>query len=496
MSSTVFENHNLDFKVSLIKMARKLDGERIKTVIEDVVELNRASVLDLEFTESSLTMGIKGVIAVANKFKVLERFNISSNSPDDLYVAFEINDVELADVEFPDQSKVLTAICLISDAGDASNGPINTATIFSFEEAFVAATRLTQVQYYDGKGIDIGLGTILDNTNALELASDYNNKVYKLKSEENITAPSAVPNTRHNIKLQEKHTSGVYDALVKMVKESGIGITNGTDGSGISSNVGKTPYMRFVNAIGADGDVKRLLKYDAFLTERHVEFVTAVKNGEVNSDYSDVFTEKFFLGPMADAVANDPNGSMNNKIEDYNISRADITALRKNVWGDYNVNNSLPITDPGRVAIVHKSFFDLQIEFLERELGGNDLECNLPLIDGKELRDFHFDANTLSTEDDAVEAIKQVYQRISNTVMKSFLTLNESITFVTKGAVYREPNKFIWIERGVEEEDYKKLWYVNSVSHKFKGGKYRNKIVATKIFGDTSLKALIANKVS
>lgn len=485
MSLTVFENHNLDFKVSLIKMKRVLDGEFIKEVIDDVVELNQASILDLEFSESSLSMGVKGAIAIANKFKVLERFNISSNSPEDLYVAFEINDVELADVNIPDQNKVLTSICLVSGTGSTSSGPINNAITFAFEEAFVAATRLTQVQYFDGKGIDIGLGDILNDTNALQLASDYNDKVYKLKSEENILGPSAQSNTRHNIKIQDKHNVGVYDALVKMVKESGIG-----------EAVGKTPYMRFVNSIGSDGTVKRLLKYDAFLTDQHVEFATAVKSGKVEGDYSEVFTEKFFLGPMADAAATDPNGSLNNKIENYNITRADLPALRQKVWGDYNVNNSLPITDPGRVAIVHKSFFDLQIEFIERELGGEDLECHLPLIDGKELRDFHYDVNTLSTDDDAIEASNQVYQRISNTVMKSFITLNESITFVVKGAVYREPNKFIWIERGIEEEDYKKLWYVNSVTSKFKEGKFRNQIVATKIFGDTSLKALLANKIS
>ncbi len=485
MSLTVFENHNLDFKVSLIKMKRKLDGERIVEVIDDVVELNNGSVMDLEFSESSLAMGVKGAIAISNTFNVLERFNISTNSPDDLYVAFEINDVELEEANLPTERKVLTAICLISGTGSVTTGPIQNAIIFSFEEAFVAATKLTQCQYFDGKGVDIGLGDILSNTNALELASDYNNKIYKLKSEENITAPSAEPNTRHNIKIQDKHDVGVYDALVKMVKESGIGTA-----------VGKTPYMRFVNSVGADGNVKRLLKYDAFLTDRHVEFATATKAGKMDGDYSDVYTEKFFLGPMSDADVNDPNASINNRIEEYNITRADLSSLRQKVWGDYNVNNSLPITDPGRIAIIHKSFFDLQIEFIERELGGEDLECHLPLLPGAELRDFHFDVNTLSTDDDASEAINQVNQRISNTVMKSFLTLNESITFTVKGAVYREPNKFIWIERGVEEEDYKKLWYVNSVSHKFKDGKFRNKIVATKIFGDTSLKALLANKLS
>ena len=485
MSLTVFENHNLDFKVTLIKMKRKLDGERIKEVVEDIVELNNGSVLDLEFSESSLAMGIKGSVVISNENKVLDRFNISSNSPDDLYIAFEIRDVELADVSFPEENKVLTSINLVNSTGAATNGPVSNAVMFAFEEAFVAATKLTQCQYFDGKGVDIGLGDILNNTNALELASDYNNKIYKLKSEENITAPSAEPNTRHNIKIQDKHDVGVYDALVKMVKETGVG-----------SGVGKTPYMRFINAIGADGNVKRLLKYDAFLTDRYVEFATAVKAGVVEGDFSDVYTEKFFLGPFADAMPTDPNASINNRIEDYNITRANLSELRQKVWGDYNVNNALPITDPGRIAIVHKSFFDLQIEFLERELGGEDLECNLPLLPGAELRDFHFDVNTLDTTDSALEASNQVYQRISNTVMKSFITLNESISFTVKGAVYREPNKFIWIEQGKEEEDYKKLWYVNSVSHKFKEGKYRTQIVATKIFGDTSLKALLANKIS
>ena len=161
MSLTVFENHNLDFKVSLIKMKRQLDGERVKDVIENVVELNNGSVLDLEFTENSLAMGIKGAIAIDSTFNVLELLNISTNSPDDLYVAFEINDVELDQIEIPDQNKVLTAICLVRGTGSKTAGPVNNAITFSFEEAFVAATRLTQVQYFDGKGVDIGLGDIL-----------------------------------------------------------------------------------------------------------------------------------------------------------------------------------------------------------------------------------------------------------------------------------------------------------------------------------------------
>lgn len=489
MSLQVFENHNLDFKVSLIKMNRQLDGEFIKEVIQDTIELNSGSILDLEFTESSLAMGIKGAIAVSNDNKILDRFNITTNSPNDLYVAFEINDIELSDIDLPAERKVLTAICLVSGTAAKTLGLIKNAVVFKFEEAFVAATKLTQCQYYDGKGADIGLGEILNDTNAIELADLYNQQVYKLKSGESIMTPdSSQPATRHNIKIQDKHNVSVYDALQKMVKESGAFSSEGS--------VGKTPYFRFVNSVGEQGAVKRLLKFDAFISDRHTEFAKMVKGGGTGGDYSDVYTEKFFLGPFADAAADDPNASINNRIEDYNIVRSDLSYLRQNVWGDYNVNQALPNPDPGFVSIMHKSFFDLQIEFLERELGGEGLECHLPLLPGAELRDFHYDANTLATEIDAQSSIEQVTQRISNTVMKSFLTLNESITFTVKGAVYRDPNKFIWIEQGKDEEDYKKLWYVNHVSHKFKDGKYRNQIVATKIFGDTSAEALLANKIS
>ena len=496
MSLTVFENHNLDFKVSLVKMKRKLDGELVKDVIADTIDLNNGSILDLEFTESSLAMGIKGAIAITNDNKILERFNITTNSPDDLYVAFEINDLELETIDFPDENKVITAICLVTSTISLTKGPVKNAIVFDFEEAFVAATKLTQCQYYDGKGADIGLGEILNDTTALELADLYNNQVYKLRSEDSIMSPdSNQPATRHNIKIQDKHNVSVYDALQKMVRESGAFGPIGFE-TGLAGEVGKTPYFRLNNSIGADGSVKRLLKFDAFLTDRHVEFAAAVKAGVSKGDYSDVYTEKFFLGPLADAASNDPNASINNRIEDYNITRANISALRQKVWGDYNVNNSIATADPGIVGIIHKSFFDLQIEFIERELGGEDFECHLPLLPGAELRDFHYDANTLSTDIEAQSSVEQVKQKISNTVMKSFLTLNESITLNVKGAAYRQPNKFIWIERGVDEEDYKKLWYVNSVSHKFKDGKYRNQIVATKIFGDTSLKSLIANKIS
>ena len=80
--------------------------------------------------------------------------------------------------------------------------------------------------------------------------------------------------------------------------------------------------------------------------------------------------------------------------------------------------------------------------------------------------------------------------------LRSFATINETISFTVKGSIIRQPNKFIWIERGADEEDYKKLWYVNSVTHRFGEGKYTTDIIATKLFGDTTAAAIEANKVA
>ena len=52
------------------------------------------------------------------------------------------------------------------------------------------------------------------------------------------------------------------------------------------------------------------------------------------------------------------------------------------------------------------------------------------------------------------------------------------------------------MERANNEDNYKKLWYVNSVKHIFTSGQYRTEIIATKIFGDTSRADITSNFLS
>ena len=211
MALTVFENHNLDFNVSLIKMKRQLQQDVIRDVVDEVVDLNNASVVDLQLTESSLSMGTTGLVTIANKFNILERLKISSSSPDNLYVAVEIKDLELAEVDTGDENKVITMIGLVSSTSSSTQGPVENIITFTFEEALVAHMKLAQVQFYFGKGSDVGLGKVLFNTNIVEFVEEFN-RTYSLKNEDNITAPSVTPNVQSSILYQDRHEVSVYDA--------------------------------------------------------------------------------------------------------------------------------------------------------------------------------------------------------------------------------------------------------------------------------------------
>ena len=494
MSLNIFENTNLDFEVSLIKLDRRHVENEVMDIVDSVTPIDVAAILKLDINETSLSMGAKGSITISNKFNILERLDITTNSPNDLYIAIKIIDTELDTIDINDEDKIVTVVGLINDTTSGSLDIVDNIIIFSWEEAFVAATRKTQLEYFTGKGNAIGLHN-LKQLDVIQLANLFNDVIFKLKTDDKITVDAATPNVLHDLKTTEGDDVSVYDAIQNMLKETSVGII----GYG-SANIGagKIPYFRFVNSTESDGTVKRKLKFDAFLTDRHIAFVNAVKGGDNTGDFSDVYTEKFSIGPLVETAANDPNINLYNKIETYNIIRANVGRLREEIWGDYHFSH-LPsvgdVMDPSWINSSVKTFSDIESEFIKRDLNEEELDVNLPLLDPKEIKEFQVEINTLSDPQLTGNALLQQENRVANTVIKSFLTINETISFTVKGSIVRQPNKFIWIERGVDEEDYKKLWYVNSVTHKFEEGKYTTDVIATKIFGDTTAAAIEANKV-
>ena len=497
MSLNIFENHNLDFEVTLIKLDRvyveddSLFGT-IKDKVVEEIEISQSAILNLEINETSIGMGAHGSITISNKFNIFERLKISTNSPNDLYVAINIRDIELDGSDIKDTDKVITVIGLVNSTVAGSKDIIDNILIFNWEEAFVAATRKTNLNYFASLEGDNSTNTDFTDVNVLKLSEIFNDHIYKLKSEpaEPITDTenSAIPNVLHDIKTTMGQTNNsVYDALRQMLKETTIGVT------GQEGLVGKVPYFRFVNTL-EEGKVKRKLKFDAFLTDDHIKLIKAVLDNKTAGDFSDVYIEKFSTGPNADVSPLDPNTSIYNKIEQYNITRADVGKLRETVWGDYQTFNSEPTVDPSPVNLKLMHFSEIELDYLSRDLNSLDVKVNLPLLNPNETQVFPITPNTLSTEKDAKRTKLQQDNLIANTVIKSFLTINETISFTSKGSVIRQPNKFIWIERDVdlEEKAYHKLWYVNSVTHKFKDGKYTTDIIATKLFGDTTLRAIKA----
>ena len=482
MSFNTFENTNLDFDVSLIKMSRTRDANKtLKDVIESTTPIDPAAVLSLDLRESSLAMGFVGSITINNKFKILDNLDITTNSPHEVYIVIKITDLDLQQIaDIPAEDKCITLIGFINNTSSGAISIIDTVVIFEFEEAFIAALKQTQtLRAFFGE----------TNINVISLANKFNRQLFKLgnNDEDIVTADSVTPNVQHDIKTAFNNFDGndpsVYDAMQEMLKESTAG------GSSIYGP-GRVSFFRFVNRLSDfeddNSEVLRQLQYGPFLSDRHLQFVRSVLEYNFDGDYSDVYTEKFTLGPLAEATG-DPNTNLYNNIESYNISRANTGELKQTIWGDYRLDQTNISQDLSLFTPATHPFSKIQKEFTQINLPDLPVGLNLPVFEDGTLKDFHINLNTTSSDIFVVNSRIQNENKIANLVHKSFLTIVETITFKVKGSVIRRPNTFIWIENGKEEEPYKKLWYINSVEHVFASGKYTTNIVATKIFGNVTL---------
>ena len=146
MSFNIFENTNLDFDVSLIKMSRTRDANKtLKDVVESTTPIDPAAVLSLDLRESSLAMGFVGSITINNKFKILDNLDITTNSPHEVYIAIKITDLDLQQIaDIPAEDKCITLIGFINNTSSGAISIIDTVVIFEFEEAFIAALKQTQ----------------------------------------------------------------------------------------------------------------------------------------------------------------------------------------------------------------------------------------------------------------------------------------------------------------------------------------------------------------
>ena len=502
MSLNIFENTNLDFDVSIIKTARVTEDSVVKDVIQSITPLEPAAVLDLEIRESTLNMGFVGSITINNKFKILDKLNITTNSPHDVYIAIKITDVELKQTSLSDTDTCVTLVGDINSTGSAAKDEIDGIVVFSFEEAFVAAMRQTQSIIFTGKTLADGEKYInQDETdyNVVTLVNAFNERIFKLRNSPTIvTKDSRTPNVLFDVQLaiteKNQSISSVYDTVKAMLDGSCIG--NQSNSSRLTA---QPSYLRMVNTLPTDtsnGNVVRQMKFDTFFTSRHREFVDAVANNKAsNSNFSDVYLEKFTLGALADTQPTDPNITLYNRIEVYDTTRANIQELKQSIWGDYRFDKKYTGKDLSKFSAITIDFFTILQDFVYANFSNLKINFNLPILDPKNLNEFHIPFNSYASDKEVQRSLVQQSNKIINKVHKSFFTIIETISFTVKGSVIRQPNKFIWLEDGSQDKDYKKLWYVNSVQHKFSNGKYTNNIIATKVFGDTTLDTLLSKEI-
>ena len=91
-----FENTEFIFDVSIIKTTREFDIQTnlIKEKVNAVVPVEPGAILNLELLDSSLLMGITGTITISNKFNILENLDITTNSPNNIFLAVQITDTQ------------------------------------------------------------------------------------------------------------------------------------------------------------------------------------------------------------------------------------------------------------------------------------------------------------------------------------------------------------------------------------------------------------------
>ena len=507
MSFNILGDHGLDINITILKMVRRLEGEQLVEEIEQAIPIDVSAISSLKIEDNLMRSGMFGAIEINNQTSILDQLGIATKSSDDLYISVLIKDDSLEKAGLkPYQSKI-DFLGLIEKTVTGSANYQDNVIIFQFEEAFIAEMRHTTWESFVRNSKLDGKQTVTD------LVRNYYNIVWKQKNDtiasdnvivdvsegEPTIALPIVVNTKH--KAPDKEES-FYDVFKRTLNRTNAASVEAISFFGADVRIPKTgkqllPSFRFTN--GVDG--KRVMKFKPYYTDEHREFIEEMRLAGIQGtkiNFSNVYTEKFTCGPLAQIKgALDPNTNWHNSIEGETVTRPDVGTLREEVWTNYLVINAqasdfdddFDITDSNSEPFLYA---DVVKSFIEDELAlKGDAGVNLPLIDAdRQPKQYIFAPN------DSTNPRTAIVNELNNRIKLSFINVNEKISFSCKGAIYRTPGKFIWIERsGNSESLLEKIWYVNSVEHSIIDGEYVTEIIANRVFGENTLKAfdLLAN---
>jgi hypothetical protein len=489
MSFNILGDHKLDIDVKLIK---RVIGKK-----DQIFDIELSSINSLQIDDNLMKMGLYGVIEINNKANILDTLGINSSEADDLFIAISIKDLELSKVDSiePHQLKI-EFLGLVEKTTTASANFEDNIIIFEFEEAVVADMQHTSWDNFILKSAKSGSLTSNAEVNVVELAKKFYETTWletneKADLKEIVAESPYKPDVKLPIYLvQERNNDSLHKVLLNLLKCSkAMGVKKKNTGSGgwfdaISFVSFSLPSFRFNNT-----EKGRQLIFKPYFTDKHRAFIEEVREKGLQgkeTDFSEVYTEKFTFGPFAKITGfTDRNTNWHNSIEGETITRPDTGTLMEEVWTNFYIvggkkENSTAV-DIAKQGDEILSYAEVAKNFAKQELGLTDVPgVNLPLIDpSHQKKQYIYKQGDTNTPYSLVARRNRVHNRIT----KSFVTVNEQIEFECKGAIYRTPGKFIWIERTKETSQLEKLWYVNSIQHSIVDGKYTTKIIANSFFG-------------
>ena len=485
MSFNILGDHKLDIDVKLIK---RVNGKK-----DQIFNIELSSINSLQIDDNLMRMGLYGVIEINNKANILDTLGINSSEADDLFISISIKDLELskADGIEPHQLKV-EFLGLVEKTTTASANFEDNIIMFEFEEAVVADMKHTS---WDNFLLTEAGGELIGkDVNVIQLANKFYESTW-LKTNKNaelkeIVAKSGfIPDVSLTIQTMQKHNNdSFYKVLSNLLTHSQTTNYGGALRAIADFFTGEEafnlPSFRFNNT-----EKGRQLIFKPYFTDKHRDFIEEVREKGLQgkeTDFSEVYTEKFTFGPFAKIAGfTDRNTNWHNSIEGETITRPDTGTLMEKVWTNFflidGAEDEDGVDNIGQFGVKLISYAQVALNFVESELGLKGKQgINLPLIDPAHQKK----QMVYKVADKTGQLSSQArYNFVHNAITKSFVTVNEQIEFECKGAIYRTPGKFIWVERTKETSQLEKLWYVNTIQHSIVDGKYTTKIIANSFFG-------------
>ena len=506
MSFNILGDHGLNINIQILKKVREFVNGTFEDKIAQAIDIPINAVSSLKLEDNLINTGMKGIIEINNDASILDQLGIATKSSDDLYISISIKDPDLESAGLNKHQAKIEFLGMIEQTVTGSANFQDNVVIFKFEEAFVAEMRHTSWDtFFKSQTAKLGEAAATEalksnDVKVTDLVKAYYNENW-LSLNPGIKNTNIVDDIEYfpvnalpmivNTKVERPRDESFYDVFARTLKRSNSSQDFHAQNSPSSIEVKQLiPSFRFNN----DKTGIRKMTFKPYFTDKHRAFIREVKEvgiQGIDNDYSDVYLEKFTCGPLAQFKGSiDPNTNWHNSIEGESITRPDVGKLRKELWCNFiQINAKKSALDDDNFDITANNsalhlYANAVVSFIKDELGLEDEGVNLPLLDAKtQTKQYLFAPADEKNSNDAV--INELYNKIK----KSFVTVNEQISFKSKGAIYRTPGKFIWVERSEKESLLEKLWYVNSVEHIFINGSYNTEIIANRVFGDNKVEA-------